>query len=72
MLTVRKLFGICFSTRAKLARSTRIDGQEPSSGAFGRGCARLAAASNADAKRQTIVSRMEAARNSCQYLSTSC
>jgi len=35
MLTIRKLFGICFSTRATLARSTRIDGQEPSPGAFG-------------------------------------
>ena len=35
MLTIRKPFGICFSTRATLARSTRIDGQEPSPGAFG-------------------------------------
>src|SRR5215469_11968345 len=35
MLTIRKPFGICFSTRATLACSTRIDGQEPSPGAFG-------------------------------------
>ena len=35
MLTIRKLFGICFSTRATLACSTRIDRREPSPGTFG-------------------------------------
>ena len=35
MLTIRKPFGICFSTRATLARSTRIDRRKPSPGAFG-------------------------------------
>ena len=35
MLTIRKPFGIGFSTRATLACSTRIDGQEPSPGTFG-------------------------------------
>ena len=32
MLTIGKPFGVWFSTRATLASSTRIDGQEPSSG----------------------------------------
>src|SRR6516225_10594548 len=35
MLTIGKPFGIWCSTRATLAGPTRIDGQEPSSGAFG-------------------------------------
>ena len=35
MLTIGKPFGIWFSTRATLARSTSIDGREPSPGAFG-------------------------------------
>ena len=35
MPTVWKPFGIWFSTRATLAGPTRIDGREPSHGAFG-------------------------------------
>ena len=35
MLTIGKPFGVWFSTRATLAGPTRIDRQEPSSGAFG-------------------------------------
>ena len=35
MFTIRKPFDVWCSTRATLAGPTRIDGQEPSSGAFG-------------------------------------
>ena len=35
MLTIRKPFEVCCSTRATLAGPTSIDGQEPSSGTLG-------------------------------------